>query len=88
MRKVLLFIPALAILAGCETLPGDRSTQTGAAAGALIGAAVADSDDRLEGAILGGAAGAVAGNLIGRANSPGDCVYEDANGNRYVADCP
>lgn len=88
MRKAILFIPALAITAACETLPGDRSTQTGAAAGALIGAAVADDDDRLEGAVLGGAAGAVAGNLIGRANSPGDCIYRDANGNRYVADCP
>lgn len=88
MRNVILLIPVLAITAACETLPGDRSTQTGAAAGALIGAAVADDDDRLEGAILGGAAGAVAGNLIGRANTPGDCVYRDQYGNRYVADCP
>jgi hypothetical protein len=88
MRKVVLLLPAIAITAACETLPGDRSTQTGAAAGALIGAAVADDDNRLAGAVVGGAAGAVAGNLIGRANSPGDCIYRDQNGNRYVAECP
>lgn len=88
MKKAILMLPVAAVLAACETTGGDRSTLTGAAAGAAIGAAVADDDNRLEGAVIGGAAGAAAGNLIGRANSPGDCVYRDQFGNRYVAECP
>lgn len=88
MGKAILFVPILAITAACQTTTADRSTLTGAAAGAVLGAAVADDDDRLEGAVIGGAAGAIAGNLIGKANTPGDCVYRDQYGNRYVADCP
>ena len=37
---------------------------------------------------LGGAVGAVAGALIGRANEPGDCYYRDRRGNRYIDRCP
>ncbi len=88
MKKTILAIPVLAVTAACETTTTGQSTWTGAAAGAAIGAAVADDDKRLEGAIVGGAAGAAAGNLIGRANNPGDCIYRDQNGNRYVAACP
>ncbi len=68
--------------------PQDRATGTGALAGAVLGAAVSDDGDRVEGALIGGAAGAIAGNLIGQAQTPGDCIYTDAYGNRYVAPCP
>ncbi len=50
------------------------------------GAIVADDD--LEGAVIGGAIGAVAGALIGRAGEPGRCVYRDSRGNRFVDRCP
>lgn len=86
MKKPFPFAPLLALIAACQANEGN-STLTGAAAGAALGAAVSD-DDRLEGALLGGAAGAVAGNLLGQANTPGDCVYQDRYGRRYVADCP
>lgn len=88
MKKAFLIFPILSVAAACDTPIADRSTTTGAAIGGVIGAAVADDDDRLEGAIVGAAAGGLAGNLIGRANNPGDCVYQDQYGNRYVADCP
>jgi hypothetical protein len=83
-KTILLTIMGLGI-AAC--VPADQATLGGAATGAVLGAAVSDSDDRVEGAIIGGAVGAVAGNLIGRANTPNDCVYEDAYGRRYVARC-
>lgn len=83
-KTILLTIMGLGI-AAC--VPADQATLGGAATGAVLGAAVSDSDDRVEGAIIGGAVGAVAGNLIGRANTPNDCVYEDSYGRRYVARC-
>lgn len=87
MKKTILVIPILAMAGACETTE-NRSALTGAAAGAALGAAVSDEDDRVEGALIGGAAGAVVGDMIGRANTPGDCVYEDRYGRRYVAECP
>lgn len=87
MKKLLMILPFVAFTAACET-DADRATVAGAATGAVLGAAVADDDKRLEGALIGTAAGAVAGSLIGKANSPGDCIYRDQNGNRYIAPCP
>ncbi|MCV2893524.1 glycine zipper 2TM domain-containing protein [Lentibacter sp. XHP0401] len=86
MYKLFLTIPLVAALGACETT--DQSTAAGALTGAVIGTAVSSSDDRAKGAIIGGVAGAVAGNMIGRANTPGDCVYQYPNGQRYVAACP
>lgn len=87
MKNRNFILPILVLLAACQTSE-QRSVGTGALAGAAIGAAVADDDDRLEGAIVGGAAGALVGTLIGQAQKPGDCVYEDRYGRRYVAACP
>ena len=88
MKTAIFILPFVILAAGCQMSQTDRSTLTGAATGAALGAAVAGDDDRVRGAVIGGAAGAVAGNLVGRANSPGDCIYRDQNGNRYVAECP
>jgi hypothetical protein len=84
MKFVFLIVP-LGLLAACET-----PTQTAAAAGAtgaVIGAAVAGDDNRLAGAALGGAAGLAASQLIGPANTAGNCVYRDARGERVIAPC-
>jgi hypothetical protein len=81
-----LVLASLVALAACET-----RTQTVTAAGttgALIGAAVADDDDRLAGAAIGGAAGIVAGTLIGPSTVSGNCVYRNAAGERLIAPCP
>lgn len=84
-QTLLLAILGLGV-AACT--PTDQTTLGGAATGAVLGAAVSGDDDRVEGAIIGGAVGAVAGNMIGRANTPNDCVYQDSYGRRYVARCP
>lgn len=89
MPRIIFLLPALSLVAACDTMNmQDRSTVAGAATGAAIGAAVSDDDDRTEGALAGAAIGAIAGNLIGRSSTPGSCVYEDRYGRRYIADCP
>lgn len=84
MWKSILILPVVLVLTACETT--EQSTLAGAAAGATIGGVA--SGGNVGATILGGAAGAVAGNLIGRSVTPGDCIYEDTYGNRFVADCP
>lgn len=84
-KTILLTIIGLGV--GACVPAADQATLGGAATGALLGAAVSDDDDRVEGAIIGAAVGGVAGSLIGRANTQGDCVYQDAYGRRYVARC-
>ncbi len=82
--KYLVLLP-LALLPACET-----QTQTSAAmtaTGALLGAAIADEDDRLTGAVLGGAACYAAGQLIGPATTQGNCVYRSDTGERIIAPC-
>lgn len=86
MRKTILLTIIGLGTAACVPA-ADQATLGGAATGALIGAAVSDSDDRAKGAIIGAAVGGVAGSLIGRANTPNDCIYQDAAGRRYVARC-
>lgn len=87
MKKLLLTLPLALMLAACDT--PTQSTLTGAAVGAAAGAAVSGSGDKVTGALIGGAAGAAAGNYLGRsANQPGQCVYENASGGRYIAACP
>jgi hypothetical protein len=83
LTKPFLILPFVLTAAACETTTG-TTTLAGAAAGATIGGAAAGTS----GAIVGGAAGAVAGNLIGQAITPGDCVYVDRFGRRFIAECP
>jgi hypothetical protein len=58
----------------------------GTAGGAAIGAVVTPHN-RLQGALIGGAVGLAAGTYLGR-DASGGCVYQRANGTRYVATCP
>ncbi len=85
MKKLLMIIPLIAVVAACDT--PNQSALTGAALGAAAGAAVSGKDDKIVGALIGGAAGAAAGNYIGRTQS-GQCVYENSQGQRYTAACP
>ncbi len=84
MRHLLLLLP-IALLPACETR--DQTTAASAATGALIGAAIADDDDRIVGAALGGAAGIAASTLIGPSNNQRDCIYRDQRGQKFVAPC-
>ena len=86
MKKILLALPVVALMAGCQTT-NNQGALTGAALGAVTGAAVSGDDDRVAGALIGGAVGAAAGNYVGR-NNNGNCVYENSAGQRYTAACP
>lgn len=85
MKKLLIVLPMVGLLAACNTQ--NQGALTGAALGAATGAAVSGDDDRAAGALIGGAIGAAAGNYVGRANQPGQCVYQYPSGQRYTAPC-
>ena len=62
-----LALSAAPLMSGCEDLPGSRTEQStviGGAGGAAVGAILAE-ENRLLGALIGGALGAGAGYLIG-----------------------
>lgn len=88
MHKFIITAAALLSLAACT------STQTGAAvgagAGAIVGAATTNSLlGTAVGAGIGGVAGAAVGNVLGRVeNDPNRCVYQRADGTRYIDVCP
>ena len=87
MKKFLLIMPLAASLAACETT-ADQNIATGALTGAAVGAIASDDDDRLKGAVLGGAAGAAVGSLVSAANEPQQCIYRYPDGTTYRAPCP
>lgn len=71
MKKMscLLAIPAIALGVGCTNMtPTEQSTLSGAAIGALGGAAISglSGGNAGVGALVGGAAGAVVGNIYGQ----------------------
>lgn len=83
MKPLALVLPVTMALGACQ---GTDPTMAGAVGGAAVGAVV-DEDEPIRGAVIGTAAGAALGSLIGRADTPGDCVYRDQYGNRYIAPC-
>ncbi|KAB0679865.1 glycine zipper domain-containing protein [Aureimonas leprariae] len=92
MKKMLLCVSAVALIATAGCSQTDKDTALGAGAGGLIGAGIGGLAGGGRGALIGGAlgagTGAVAGNVISRNSRSGDCVYRDRNGRRYVAECP
>lgn len=85
MPKFIYVLPFVFGVAACET--PQQTAFAGAATGAALGAAASKDGNKVQGAALGGAVGLVAGSLIGKANTPGQCVYRDAYGRQYVAAC-
>ena len=88
MHRIFLALPFMAALAGCDATNMGMTDQQmmGTAGGAAIGAVVTPHNP-LQGALIGGAVGLAAGTYLGRDTS-GGCVYQRANGTRYVATCP
>lgn len=84
MKRILLLLPLLGLLAACETQ--EQRMLTGAAVGMAAGAAVSSDEDRMKGALIGGALGLAAGTLIGRDTS-GRCIYQRSDGSRYAGPC-
>lgn len=85
MKKYLMALPLIGLLAACETQ--DQALLATTATGAVIGAAVSSDDDRLTGALIGSAAGLAAGALLLGKNARGECIYERPDGSRYAASC-
>jgi len=83
------FLAACAIVALPLTgVAGCTTTETGAAVGAGAGAVIGGATTgTTQGALAGAAIGGVTGALIGRAATPGDCVYRDQFGRQFVARC-
>ena len=82
----LISLSSVAMLSACTTT--EKGAVGGAVAGALIGQAVGGStESTLIGAGIGAVAGGVAGELIGRQKN-GNCVYQKANGQQFIAKCP
>jgi hypothetical protein len=84
-----LILPAMVLaLAGCNTDSQSHRTVGGAALGAATGAAIGGIFGGWHGAGIGALAGGAAGALIGHASTPNNCIFQDANGRRFVAPCP
>lgn len=75
-------------LAACQSV--DSNVAVPAAVGGLGGAAIGQAvGGNTQSTLIGAGIGAAAGALVGAAsNRPGECVYRDGRGNRYVAACP
>lgn len=84
MNRFLLILPMLGLLAACD--PMQDQQLVGTAGGAAIGALITPNDP-LQGAVIGGAVGYVAGTYLGR-TAAGECVYQRPDGSRYVGRCP
>lgn len=82
----LVALSSVAALSACTTT--EKGAVGGAVAGALIGQAVGgNTQSTLIGAGIGAVAGAAAGEIVGR-QANGNCVYQKANGQQYIARCP
>lgn len=84
MQNIVLMAPIAALLAGCIGMT--ESQMVGTAGGAAVGAVITPNDP-LQGALIGGVVGLAAGTLLGY-DAQGNCVYQRADGSRYVATCP
>lgn len=82
MRKIFLLLPIMGALAGCVTDQQLYGTGGGAAIGALV-----TPHNPIQGALLGGAVGLVAGTYLGQ-DAAGKCIYQRDDGTRYYAACP
>jgi len=80
MRKFVMAVTAVAVLAGCTTT--ERDVGVGAAAGAIIGGIAHGG----KGALIGAGAGALGGLLVRNLRN-GYCQYRDRHGHIYTARC-
>jgi hypothetical protein len=68
MKRALLVILSIAVVAVAGCTATEQSTGTGAALGAGVGAVIGNqSGHNAEGALIGGVVGAITGNAIGKA---------------------
>jgi uncharacterized protein YcfJ len=89
MKKfVLITAVALGLSACANQTPTQQRVTTGAAVGALGGAAIGAIADGGRGAAIGAVAGGIGGAAIAGATAPRECYAYDRNGNRILVQCP
>jgi hypothetical protein len=88
--KKLVLISALALgLSACANqTPTQQRVTTGAAVGALGGAAVGAIANGGKGAAIGAVVGGIGGAAVAGATAPRECYAYDRNGNRILVQCP
>jgi len=83
MKRMAWMLPALGLLAACDTM--EQRQITGTLAGAALGMAVSGSDDKLSGALIGGTAGLAGATMLGP--NGGNCIWQRPDGSQYEAPC-
>jgi len=86
MKKLAFLLPVLGLVAACDTM--EQRQITGTLAGAGLGMAVSGSDDKAQGAVIGGLAGLAAATMMGPNPSGTGCLYRNPDGSQFVAACP
>ena len=83
MKKLVLILPLLTLLAACQTTQGTQAL--GTVTGAALGSALAPDGSRTEGALIGATAGLIAGSVVA---AQGQCTWTNPDGTTYIAPCP
>jgi hypothetical protein len=89
MHKILIIAATTLSLAACTTT--QQGATVGAIGGGVVGAAATGGSlvGTAVGAGIGAVAGAAAGDLVGYYGESRDrCVYQEPDGDRYIAACP
>lgn len=88
--KIFAVVVALGLgLAACANqTPTQQRVTTGAAVGALGGAAIGAIAGGGKGAAIGAVAGGIGGAAVAGATAPKNCVAYDAYGRPYAVVCP
>lgn len=88
MLKKMAVVSAMALsLAACNQTASQQRVTTGAAVGALGGAAIGGIVDGGRGAAIGAVAGGIGGAAVAGATAPRDCVRYDRYGRAYRTAC-
>lgn len=88
MKKLVVVSAMVMGLAACNQTATQQRVTTGAAAGALGGAAIGALADGAEGAAIGAVAGGIGGAAIAGATAPRNCYAYDRYGRRVAVVCP
>ena len=88
MNRILMILPLLGALAGCDQYGNSQmsNNQLASTAGGAVLGAVVTPHNPLQGALIGSAVGLAAGSLLSR-QSNGECLYQRPDGTRYTSRC-